>query len=351
VSDPLPGDKTLRVDRIVVAASAVGVVLLAAVILVPLWIPVVFAAWTAVLLDPLARRIARWTGGRPKVGAGLVTAAVASLLVPVGLLVGSVVTSVTAFVNELMQSERVRHAVLQLVSNDPDGNGAPLDVERLLGLAQTHGLTAWRAVESVAGAGAWAVVVLFVFFVSLFELLVDGRAMWSWVQENAPLPRDTCARLAGAFVETGRGIFIGSGLESLIQAAMAMVLFLALGVPRAVVLAALTFAASFIPGIGTGLIFAPVAVGLALKGDYFRAAILAGVGLIGIGSVDNIMRPVLQRWGGKLDLPAFLLLLAAFGGLAAFGPAGLVLGPLALRMAKEVLLIAREAREREDAIP
>ncbi len=71
------------------------------------------------------------------------------------------------------------------------------------------------------------------------------------------------------------------------------------------------------------------------------------MGLVGIGSIDNVLRPFLQKWGGHIDLPAWLLLVAAFGGLAAFGPAGLLLGPLALRLAKEVLILAREARSLE----
>lgn len=123
-------------------------------------------------------------------------------------------------------------------------------------------------------------------------------------------------------------------------------MFAALGVPRALVLGALTFVASIVPAVGTSVVWLPVAVGLGLKGDYARATILLLVGALGISSVDNLTRPLFQRWGGRLDLPAVLLLFAAFGGLRAFGPAGLALGPLSLRMAREVLAIAREQRER-----
>ena len=75
-----------------------------------------------------------------------------------------------------------------------------------------------------------------------------------------------------------------------------------------------------------------------------RAVVLLAVGALAISTVDNVTRPAFQRWGGKLDLPASLLLLAAFGGLATFGAAGLAIGPLALRLAREVLEIARERR-------
>ena len=53
---------------------------------------------------------------------------------------------------------------------------------------------------------------------------------------------------------------------------------------------------------------------------------------------------MLARWG-KLDLPSFLIMVAMFGGIVWIGAADVVLGPLALRLAKEALVIARERRE------
>ena len=50
--------------------------------------------------------------------------------------------------------------------------------------------------------------------------------------------------------------------------------------------------------------------------------------------VDNIVRPMLSRYG-KLDLSAFIVLVAMLGGVAAFGGFGLLLGPLLVRLALE----------------
>jgi predicted PurR-regulated permease PerM len=149
-------------------------------------------------------------------------------------------------------------------------------------------------------------------------------------------------RLAGAFVETGRGLIVGAGLTSLLQASVATAVYAALDLPRAIVLGAMTFVASIIPAVGTSVVWLPVAVALGIRGEYVQATIVLLAGALVISTIDNVTRPIFQRWGGKLDLPAFVLLLAAFGGLGAFGPAGLVLGPLSLRLAREVLVIARE---------
>ncbi|MBL9023211.1 MAG: AI-2E family transporter [Myxococcales bacterium] len=335
---------TGRLDRVVVGIAAVAVVVLAGWALAPLFAPLLFAAWSAAILDSLAARISRLAGGRRSVGAAVCVVLLLSLFVPVGLLITSLVSSVVAFGQQLFASGAVPHALEVLVS--PNGGAIePTDqAQRWLDLARTHGMTAWQTARGVAGAGAWALVVLLVFFVSLFEFIRDGRAMWAWVEEHAPVSRATSARLAGAFLETGRGLIVGAGLTALMQAIVATVGYAILGVPRAMVLGAVTYICAFVPAVGTAAVWAPVAVGLAMQGQPTKAIILVAIGLLGVGTIDNIMRPLFQRWGGKLNLPAFWLLLAAFGGLAAFGAVGLVIGPLALRMARELLEIAREAR-------
>lgn len=345
MGEPDPSEATLLVDRVVVAVGAVGIVVLAGFVLAPLWAPIIFAVWTAVLLDPFTGWIARLGRCHRAIGAGVTTAFVALLLVPLGLLLASLVSSVMAFVRELLALAQAREAIEMLVSTEHVGEGQKVDINRWIELAQAHGATAWQGARSLAGASAWVLVVLLVFFITLYECLAVGRAMWTWAKDHSPLHSQVTTRLAAAFVETGRGLIVGAGLTSLLQATLATGLYAALGVQRAIVLGAFTFVASFIPAIGTSILWIPVAVGLGFRGAYGRAAILVIIGAFGISTIDNITRPLFQRWGGKLDLPAFLLLLAAFGGLNAFGPAGLALGPLALRLTREILAIARERRD------
>jgi predicted PurR-regulated permease PerM len=86
-----------------------------------------------------------------------------------------------------------------------------------------------------------------------------------------------------------------------------------------------------------------VAAGLALTGKTTSAIILVVVGVAVISTIDNLARPIFSRYG-KLEMPAFLILIAVFGGLAIFGTWGLFFGPLAVRMAMEALSIGREQR-------
>ena len=105
-----------------------------------------------------------------------------------------------------------------------------------------------------------------------------------------------------------------------------------------------------VPSVGTAMVWAPVAAGLWLTGRTDAALGLAVVGVAVIGAIDNILRPVLAR-RGKLDLPAVLIMISMFGGIALVGASGVVLGPLVLRLAKEALEIARAARVAPPAPP
>jgi len=333
-----------RLGRIVLGAAALGVFLLAAWALMPLFAPLMFAVWFAAILRPFSDRVTRVAGGRASVGAGASVALVIVLLIPFALVISSLVTSVIAFVRQLLASSEVQLALEKLVSsNAAEPQSEP--AVRWFDLARNHGMTAWDTLSGLAGAGAWALIVLLVFFVSLFEFLAYGKTMWAWAVDHVPLTPTVIDRLARAFMETGRGLIVGAGLTALAQALVAVLGYALLGVPRALILGAITFICAFVPAIGTAVVWAPVAAGLALRGDTTKAVILVVIGIFGVGMVDNIVRPFFQRWGGRLQLPAFLLLLAAFGGLSAFGAMGLIIGPLALRIASELLAIAKEARD------
>jgi predicted PurR-regulated permease PerM len=68
------------------------------------------------------------------------------------------------------------------------------------------------------------------------------------------------------------------------------------------------------------------------------------VGGLVIGSIDHLARPWLAR-RGELALPAWVVLVSMFGGIAIIGGWGIVLGPLFVRFAKEALELSREAHD------
>jgi predicted PurR-regulated permease PerM len=176
-----------------------------------------------------------------------------------------------------------------------------------------------------------------------YAFLADGPSMSNWFQEHLPISRKNFRRYEAAFAEISRGLVVGVGLTAIIQGSAATVAYLALGIPRAIVLGVLTAAGSLIPSVGTVLVWGPVAAGLAMTGDWTRAVIMAFIGVFIIGLVDNLLRPMLSRYG-NVQLPTFVLVISMFGGLATIGVWGLLLGPILVRLAVEAVSIERDTR-------
>jgi predicted PurR-regulated permease PerM len=328
-------------------------VLAASVTFVPLWAPLVLAAWVSMMARPLLKNMARLTGGRHRAAGALVVLLVMVLFVPLGGSVVSLSRGAMELGQSVAHSSGAKSALIAIASGGGGGEpagAAPIDIlqspQKLFGLIQEHGAQAMSIVGGIAGAATEALLGFFVFIYAVYVFLVDGPSMYEWAEKHAPLEVDHTRRLVAAFNETGRGLIVGVGLTGLAQGIVATITYVALGVPRALVLGLVTCIASLIPSVGTALIWIPIAIGLALAGKTGPAIVMALVGVLVIGTVDNVMRPVFARFG-KLELPTFVLLTSIFGGLGFFGGWGLLLGPLFARLAKEALLMARIDRLRD----
>jgi predicted PurR-regulated permease PerM len=60
-------------------------------------------------------------------------------------------------------------------------------------------------------------------------------------------------------------------------------------------------------------------------------------GMLVVGTIDNLLRPVLV--GNRLKLHTILVFMSVIGGLLQFGPAGLILGPVTLAVTIALLEI------------
>lgn len=327
----------------------------AAVTFLPLWAPLVLATWVAVMARPSMLKIAKATGGRHRAAGALVVVLVVLIVVPVAASAVSLSRGAIELGQNLLRSHGAKSALISIVSGGDGGGGAAAagaagadggllqSPAKIVALLQEHGAQAAQIIGGIAGAATGALLSLFVFVYSVYVFLVDGPGMYDWLEKHAPLELEHTRRLVAAFVETGKGLFVGVGLTGLAQGVVATITYVSLGVPRALVLGLLTCLASLIPSVGTALVWIPVAVGLALAGKTVGAIIMAAVGVLVIGTVDNVMRPVFARFG-KLELSTFVLLTSIFGGLAIFGAWGFILGPLFARLAKEALIMARVDR-------
>ena len=322
----------------------------AALTFVPLWAPLLFASWTAMVFRPLHSKLAGYVGGRGS------AAAVVTVLLVLGALTPFVVMSLSLFgaaaslVEQLQKSGGAREALQTLLTSEPtlpqgqlDPHQFKLNAQQVMDFVRQHGGGALNAASTIFGAATSGTIALFVFVYGFYTFLIDSRRAHEWLIDHSPLERWETVRLSRAYMETGRGLLIGVGLTALVQGGVATLGYVIIGVPQALVLGLLTTFAALIPSIGTGLVWVPLGLGLLISGEIGKAIAVLTLGVV-ISVLDNFIRPWLSRFG-RLDLNAFVLLVAMLGGVAIFGTWGLLLGPLFVRLAVEALRLGRERRD------
>jgi predicted PurR-regulated permease PerM len=162
----------------------------------------------------------------------------------------------------------------------------------------------------------------------LFFLYRDcGEAVHA-LRKMLPLSDEETERIFDRVGSTISATVNGSLTVALVQAILATTVYVILGVPAGVLWGAVTFLTALVPVLGTFMVWAPIAVYLAVTGSVGKALFLVGWGALVVGSVDNLLYPYLV--GDKLRLHTVPTFFSVLGGISLFGPSGLIMGPMAL---------------------
>lgn len=196
--------------------------------------------------------------------------------------------------------------------------------------------TMHKAVTSIAPvAGLFLVrafdylMMTFVLVLSLFYFFLDGRSFVAWVLWLLPLKNSYSRELLEEFWSVAYAMIWGTAFIAIGQGLCGSFIFWALGVPAPLLLALGMAFASFIPGVGTSLVWVPVGIVLALTGHGYKAGILFTFCMVVIVViVDHLLRPLVVR--GKMTMHPLVAFVAMFGGVIVFGLIGLLVGPLIL---------------------
>lgn len=166
----------------------------------------------------------------------------------------------------------------------------------------------------------------FVMLYLLFFFLRDGTVLVAQIRESIPLSEMKKSRLFQRFTCVVQATIKGSIVVAVIQGALGGAIFAVLDIPRALLWGVAMAFLSFLPALGTGLIWGPVAVYFLLSGAILKSVLLTAAGIFAIGLVDNIVRPILVSKDTRI--PDYLVLVSTLGGLALFGLNGFVIGPV-----------------------
>jgi predicted PurR-regulated permease PerM len=329
-----------RFQQLLFYALVLLVAYLAFLVLGPFLSPLAWAAVFAMMFYGVHSELV------PRVGVN--RAALLTTLMAAILIVAPAVTLVSVFAREVPQfidyiktanltsTDRIERLWEMARARSP--MVLPDDPFALLreGVQRALAFLAPRAGAVVADAFA-TLGSLFVMLFSLFFLLRDGQAVGRQIRELLPLPERERDRL---MIETRDLVIASVGAALAVAAAQGTiggVAFWLLGIRAPVVWGVVMAMCSLIPVVGAALVWVPTALWLLLSGDVGRGVIMVLIGVFGISMVDNVLRPLLLA--GRTSASGLVVFLGLLGGAAAFGFIGLVIGPIILVTAGNLLKV------------
>ena len=324
-------DKTLLF--VVVAAS-----LAFGWILWPFYGAILWATILAILFAPLYRRmlniIPRW----PSLAAlATLLIIVVMVILPLGLLANLVVREAVAVYQGLESGELtfsvdfgwIREILPAWMTNLLDRLGlenfGALRDRFWAALMESGGFLAGQAIN-IGQTTVNFVVSLFVMLYLLFFLLRDGSGLSTWILDAIPLRPAQLQAIASKFTVAIRAILKGTLVVALVQGALGGLIFWFLGIHAPVLWGALMAVFSLLPVLGAGLVWVPAAIYFLVTGAVWQGLVLFAYGVLVIGLVDNILRPILI--GQDTKIPDYVVLISTLGGIVIFGANGFVIGPI-----------------------
>jgi predicted PurR-regulated permease PerM len=174
----------------------------------------------------------------------------------------------------------------------------------------------------------------------LFFFFRDGDAMAERAWGLIPLDLKRKTRLNQHLQEVTRAVVFGTLITALVQGALLGVGFWITGLTSPLVFGVLAAVASFIPFVGTALVWVPAALYLLAQGVAWKTIFLVAWSALVVGSADNVLRPMLVS--GKARMGTLTVFFGVLGGLAAFGFIGLFLGPVILALVLTLIEFGEE---------
>lgn len=316
---------------------------------------ILWAMVLAVVFSPLKERIQHSMPER----AGLATAItlliiVGGVMLPVVMLVEMILGEAAGLVSRL-QSKSVDFPALfnQTVHSLPDwaqswlhqsgwDNLSTLSDRVAANIQLLAQAVAKRALSIGADLFSYLVALLVALYL-IYVLLRHGKTIVARAGAVVPLAPHRRAVLATNFVSVVRATVKGTVVVAVAQGSAGGVVMWVLGVPNALLWAVVMTFSALLPAVGTGLVWVPASLYLLAIGHVWQGIVMALMGAFVIGTIDNILRPILV--GRETQMPDALVLLVTLGGLSAFGFNGLIIGPVIASLFLATWEMVREEQE------
>jgi predicted PurR-regulated permease PerM len=331
----MPQDKTFVLLVILVTFAFIW-------ILWPFYGAIFWATMLAILFGPMYRRLT--LGGRARrTPAALLTTFVIVVLVilPAAILTGMLVQEGLGVYQRVQSGElnfaRYLQQILGVLPSwatdwlERSGLNDFATMQERLSAGLMKGVQFFATQAFTVGTNTLDFIIsFFIMLYLLFFLLRDGDRLATRIRSAVPLQHTMQRDLAKKFTTVVRATIKGSLVVAVVQGALGGLIFWTLGINAPVFWGVVMAFLSLLPAVGTALVWVPVAIYFLVTGALVKGLVLVAFGVIVIGMVDNVLRPILV--GKDTKMPDYIVLISTLGGMAIFGINGFVIGPLIAAM-------------------
>lgn len=180
--------------------------------------------------------------------------------------------------------------------------------------------------SSVTMGAANFLFMLFVWLYAMYFFLLDGDKLLDRILYYLPMKDEDEELMLERFTSVARATLKGSAVIGILQGGLAGLAFWVAGIPSSTFWGVIMVVLSVIPNVGTSIVWVPATIILAINGSVGTAVGLFAFCAVIVGSVDNLIRPILV--GKDTQMHELMIFLGTLGGIFMFGITGIVIGPI-----------------------
>jgi len=181
-------------------------------------------------------------------------------------------------------------------------------------------------IQSIVNTTFDSIIQLLIALFILFFMLINYKELENWFLQNVPLKKNNLSslnkKLKGMIISNA----VGVPLVSLLQACVALIGFLIIGLPDAFSWFILMIFAGMVPVVGTALVYIPAVIVMIANGQVTEGYILLAFCILIVGSVDNVFRFLIQK--KMADVHPLITVFGVILGVNLFGFIGIIFGPI-----------------------
>lgn len=216
-----------------------------------------------------------------------------------------------------------------------------VDRKVVIGLIQNSaGSVGSFALNNAVSIGSSSLTVglqIFIFAVFLYIFLPAVKELKAVLFGLSPLEDEIDNLYYSRVLAVLQSLLKGTFVITLVQSLMGSVFLLIAGVEYVGFWLAMMLMIGIIPG-GVGLVLIPIGGAMLIWGQIWQGIVIILGSLLVVGSMDNILRPLLIS--KDVQLRPVWVLLGIVGGLQAFGLIGILYGPVIMVLLKTTVEVA-----------